>query len=505
MALATPDAEGTTAGTLSDRDLAALGSRLAVPTYDRSRLTPGIVHFGVGGFHRAHQAVYLDDLAEAGVSMEWGVVGVSLRRPDVKEALLPQDCLYTLVERGPGGDAARVIGCLVDVLCAPHEPAAVLRALSSEETRVVTLTITGDGYHVDPETYEPVEHPDLAADLANPRRPSTAVGYLVEGLRRRRQAGLPPFTVLSCDNLPDNGATTRRAVLAFAERRDPALAAWIDREGAFPSCVVDRITPECSEATRRHVADAFGVEDRAPVVAEPFSQWIIEDDFACGRPPLEAVGARFVADAEPYERMKKRLLNGSHSALGYLGYLLGHRETAQAMADPLVRRYVERLMRDEIAPLVPPVPGIDLADYRRGLVERFSNPRIGDDLSRLCGRGSTKVPAYLLPSIAEARRLGRPHELLNLAVASWVRYLRGVDLEGFVIPIRDVRRNELQALAVLGGDDPEPLMAASRIFGWLAEDPLLVQSVRRILEQFSRQGLRETVGAYLAAGAAVAA
>ena len=504
MALAPPDAEGTTAGTLNDRTLPELAGRVAVPSYDRSSLTPAIVHFGVGGFHRAHQAVYLDDLAEAGISTSWGVVGVSLRRPDVKEALLPQDCLYTLVERGATGDTPRVIGSLVDVLCAPEEPGAVLRALARPETRIVTLTITGDGYHVDPESHEPVEHAELAADLANPRRPRTAIGFLVEGLRRRRLAGTAPFTVLSCDNLPGNGATTRRAVLAFAERRDPALAAWIAREGAFPSSVVDRITPETSELTRRFVFDEFGVDDRAPVVAEPFSQWIIEDHFACGRPPLEAVGARFVADVEPYERMKKRLLNGSHSALGYVGYLLGHRETATAMADPLVRSYIQRLMRDEIAPLVPPVPGIDLDEYRRGLVERFSNSRIGDDLSRLCGRGSTKVPAYLLPSIAEARRLGRPHELLNLALSAWVRYLRGTDLEGFVIPIKDARRHELQALAVRGGDDPGPLIADSQVFGWLAQDPLLVQAVGRILEQSARVGLRATVEAYVSAGVAAA-
>jgi fructuronate reductase/mannitol 2-dehydrogenase len=500
MALTAPDAEGTSAGSLAERMLPELSGRLSVPTYDRAGLTPAIVHFGVGGFHRAHQAVYLDDLAERGISTDWGVVGISLRRRDIKEALDPQDRLFTVVERGAEGDEARVIGCLTRVLYAPESPAAVLHALTRPETRLVTLTITGDGYHIDPETLEPLDHEELVADLAAPRRPRTAIGYLVEALQRRRLADRDPFTVLSCDNLPANGATTRRAVLSFAERRDPALAAWIAREVAFPSCVVDRITPECSDATRELVTDAFGILDQAAVVAEPFSQWIIEDDFPGGRPPLDAVGARFVEDVEPYERMKKRLLNGSHSALGYVGYLLGYRQTDEAMGDPLVRAYIERLMRDEVGPLVPPVPGIDLREYRDGLLERFSNPRIGDDLSRLCGRGSTKVPAYLLPSIAEARRLGRPHELLNIAVAAWVRYLRGIDLEGFVIPIRDARRDELHALAVQGGDDPAPVMAASRVFGWLAQDPLLVGAIRRILEQFADRGLRGTLEAYVAAG-----
>jgi mannitol 2-dehydrogenase len=234
-------------------------------------------------------------------------------------------------------------------------------------------------------------------------------------------------------------------------------------------------------------------------VTEPFSQWIIEDRFSHGRPPLEDVGVQFVEDVEPYELMKKRLLNGSHSALGYVGYLLGHRESAAAMADPTVHRYIARLMRDEIAPLLPEVPGIDLADYRATLLERFSNPKVGDQLSRLCGRGSTKVPAYLLPSIVEARTQGRPHELLTLAVAAWVRYLRGVDLDGREIPIKDARLDELQPLAVEGGDDPEPLMAETELFGWLADDPMLVRSVGRALQRLERDGLRPTVQAYIEA------
>lgn len=507
MALALPVVEDHPAGPLARRPRAVLPAPAALPgpDYDRAGLIPSVVHIGVGGFHRAHQAVYLDDLADRGISADWGVVGVSLRRSELRDALRQQDWRFTVVERSAAGDSARVVGCLTDLLFAPEEPARVLSVLSSADTRLVTLTITGGGYHVDPETGELVVDDEIAADLANPRRPQTAIGYLVAGLERRRQAGLPPFTVLSCDNIPANGKTTRRAVLAFAERRNPRLADWIAREGAFPSCVVDRITPEATAGDRGFVFRRFGIEDRAPVIAEPFRQWIIEDDFCNGRPPLEAVGAQFVGDAEPYERMKKRMLNGSHSALGYLGYLLGHRDTAGAMADPLVRRYVDRLMEREIAPLLPTVPGVDLDEYRATLLARFSNPRIGDQLARLCGRGSTKVPAYLLPSVAEARREGRPHELLNLAVAAWVRYLRGVDLEGMAIPINDARRDELQPLAVLGGDDPAPLMADSRLFGWLAEDPLLVASVGRIMDALTREGLRATVGAYVEASDRAAA
>jgi len=480
---------------LTNATLGDHADRISVPSYDRAALTPAIVHIGVGGFHRAHQAVYLDQLAERGITTDWGVIGVALRRPDMKDALDPQDGLFTVVERGEEDDA-RVVGSIVAMLHAPRQPEAVLDALTDPRTRIVTLTITGNGYHVDTETGELEDDDDVRADLAEPARPTTALGYLTEALQRRRDAGTPPFTVLSCDNVPDNGTTACRAVLAFAQRRDADLAGWIEREVAFPSTMVDRITPETSDEAHDLVG-GFGVEDRWPVVTEPFSQWIVEDRFCNGRPPLEEVGVQFVDDVEPYERMKKRLLNGSHSALGYVGYLLGHRDTAGAMADPLVRRYLERLMGAEIAPLLPPVPGIDLGEYRETLLERFSNDKVGDQLARLCGRGSTKVPAYLLPSIVEARQQGRPHELLTLAVAAWVRYLSGVDLEGREIAIKDARLDELQPLAVEGGTDPEPLMAESRVFGWLADDPMLVRSVARVLEAVDRDGLEATVESYL--------
>jgi mannitol 2-dehydrogenase len=480
---------------LRNDTLAGHAERLRVPAYDRTALIPGIVHLGVGGFHRAHQAVYLDDLAHGGAT-EWGVLGVSLRRRDMKDALDPQDGLFTVVQRGPNAAEARVVGSLVGILFAPDEPDAVLEAMAHVRTRIVTLTITGGGYHLDAQTGELVEDAEIQADLATPERPRTAIGYLTEALARRRRAGIAPFTVLSCDNVPDNGPATRSAVMALASRRDPALADWIGREVAFPSSVVDRITPDASDGIDE-LLGAFGIADRAAVVTEPFTQWIVEDRFCNGRPPLEQVGVRFVDAVEPYEKTKKRMLNGGHSALGYVGYLLGHRDTAGAMTDPLVRAYLERLMTDEIAPLLPHAPGIDLDAYRETLLDRFANPHVGDRLSRLCGRGSTKVPAYLLPSIVAARRRGRPHELLNLAVAAWVRYLRGVDLDGNEIPVKDARFDELQPLAVAGGDDPEALMAESRVFGWLADDPMLVRSVARLLESFARTGLRSTVEAYL--------
>jgi mannitol 2-dehydrogenase len=482
---------------LSNATLSRLGAHVHVPSYDRATITPAIVHIGVGGFHRAHQAVYLDELAERGISTDWGVVGVALRRRAMKDALEPQDGLFTVVERGYEQDVARVVGSIAAVLFAPEEPDAVLDALSDPRTRIVTLTITGNGYHLDAETGRLADDEDIRADLANPTRPRTAVGYLVQALDRRRRAGTPAFTVLSCDNVPDNGTAACAAVVGFAQARDPDLAAWIEAEVTFPSTMVDRITPETGADAYELVGRSFGLDDRWPVVTESFSQWIVEDRFCNGRPPLEEVGVQFVDDVEPYERMKKRLLNAGHSALGYVGYLLGHRDTAGAMTDPLMRAYIERLMEVEIAPLLPPVPGVDLDEYRATLLMRFSNEKVGDQLERLCARGSTKVPAYLLPSLVEARQQGRPHELLSLAVAAWVRYLRGVDLDGREISINDTRLDELQPMAIEGGDDPAPFMANSRVFGRLADDPMLVRSVARILTALDREGLRDTVETYL--------
>jgi fructuronate reductase/mannitol 2-dehydrogenase len=385
---------------LSDATLPLHAGRVAVPAYDRTALVPSVVHMSVGSFHRSHQAVYFDELAQRGISRDWGLVGVGLFRRDLREALPPQDGLYTVVTRGAGGDTARVVGAMVRYLYAPERRHAVVAALADERTRLVTLTVTGPGY-----------------------RPGRALDLLVEALDRRRHTGLPPFTVLSCDNLPDNGALARQAVVACAARRDPRLARWIEQRGAFPSSMVDRITPQTTAADRTMVARRFGVVDRAPVITEPFSQWVIEDDFCAGRPPLDRVGAQFVDDVRPYALIKTRLLNGSHCALGPLGTLAGHRTTAEAIADPVFRAFVERMMRDEVAPLLPAPLGHQPAAYRAELMTRLANPRLTDPLSRLCRNGAAKVAVHLLPSVAEARAAGRPHPLLTLAVAGALRHL----------------------------------------------------------------------------------
>lgn len=488
---------------LSEKTLLMHSSRVPGPTYNRASLDPGVVHIGVGGFHRAHQAVYLDEVAERGLSVEWGVVGVGLRSRGMTAALTAQDGLFTVVERDGTGEQARIIGALSRCLFAPDRPDEVLDALTDPHTRLVTLTVTGAGYPVDDAGEFDPSDPDVRADLANPHSPSTVFGYLTEALDRRRQAGLRPFTVLSCDNVPNNGAFTRTAVLSFARSHSHGLASWIAENVTFPSSMVDRITPSTSNIDRGTVARTFGVADRWPVVTEPYRQWVVEDDFCNGRPPLEEVGVEIVGDVTPYKLVKSRLLNGSHSALGYLGHLAGHRRTDTAMSDRLLRRYVQRLMADEVAPLLPTVPGLDLAAYQRTLLDRFANPTVGDPLARLCQRGSTKVPAYLLPSLREALAQGRPAELLTLAVAGWFRYLRAVDLDGAPITVEDARSDRMQALARAGRDDPRPLLEMREVFGDLGDARWFVTTLQRMLGSIDRHGLRSTLHAFLTPGVVI--
>jgi mannitol-1-phosphate/altronate dehydrogenase len=471
---------------LADATLGAYDERLRIPGYDRSALTPSVIHIGIGGFHRSHQAVYLDDLAEHGVSMDWGVVGVGMRRRHIKDALGSQDCLYTVVERGEGHDRARVVGSLRGCLFVPDERAAVRAALADPRTRVVTITVTGTPYE-----------DGGAAD--------SPFALICDALDVRRRSGTAPFTVLSCDNVPANGTAARTATLAAARGRDQVLAGWIGRNVAFPSSVVDRITPEADDGARRLVAESYGVGDRAPVIAEPYRQWVIEDSFCNERPPLEEVGVRFVRDVGPYELAKKRLLNGGHSALGYVGRLLGHTTTDEAMADPVVTLYLRRMLAREVQPLLPEVPGVSLREYRETLLARFGNAKLADPLARLAGRGSTKMPAYLLPSLEDARRRGLPHELLSLAVAAWLLHLRGRGPRGEELEVRDARLAELRPLVLAGGHDPGPVMAMKDIFGQLGRDPAVVASVGAALRALDRDGAAATVRAYTAGQAAEAA
>lgn len=486
---------------LSETTLHRLAPDIVVPTYDRARLHPSIVHLGVGGFHRAHQAVYLDTLAEQGISMDWGLTGVGLLPHDkrMEQSLLPQQCLYTVVERGADAESARVIGSIAGYLFAPEHRERVLQVLAAPETRIVSLTITEGGYGYNQVTgeFDPAT-PGVREDLATPTSPSTVFGYICEGLNRRRAAGLPPFSVLSCDNLQGNGTLARTVFTAFARLRDGALADWIEATVAFPNCMVDRITPQTTDDDRAMVAQRFGVADAWPVMTEPFTQWIVEDTFCNRRPPLEQVGVQFVPDVHPYEAMKLRLLNASHQALAYLGYLCGYRLVHEVMGDPLFQTFIARMMDEEVTPLLAPVPGVDLTEYKHTLIERFANPKIRDQVLRLCQDASARMPKFLLPSIVEARAIGQPNRLLTLAVAGWFRFLSGVDEEGTPIPIDDQLVGTLQPLALQGREDPRPLLSVRSLFGELGEQPAFVDALSEALRLLHAEGARATLARYLA-------
>ncbi len=471
---------------LGDDTLGHHAARVAVPTYDRSALTPAVVHISVGSFHRSHQAVYFDELAQRGITTDWGLTGVGLHRPEMREVLTAQDALYTVVSRSSACDEARVVGVIGGYLFAPEDGSAVLDVLTDPRTRLATLTITGPAYSVDPAT-----------------SPTSAIGQLVEALDRRRRAGAEPFTVLSCDNIPGNGEIARNALVSFAALRDPRLAAWIEGSVAFPSSMVDRITPKTTVADREFVEQEFGVADRWPVITEPFSQWVIEDSFCNGRPPLDEVGAQFVDDVRPYALLKTRLLNASHCALGHLGSLAEHRRTDEAVEDPVFGAYAARLM-DEVSPLLPRVPGVDLPAYKRTVLERLANPMIGDDLSRLRRNASSKIPTHVLSSISEARRLGLQHGLLTLAVAGWCQHLRGVGEVGASLA-DDPLAGLLQPLATEGGTDPRPLLGVRSVFGDLGEDADFAVQLEQALVDIDRHGARDAVAAGLAGGRTLAA
>jgi mannitol 2-dehydrogenase len=471
------------------------GTDLAVPTYDRSRLTTGIVHLGVGGFHRAHQAMYLDRLMAEGKALDWAVCGVGVLPGDarMRDALAAQDGLYTMVLKHPDGRLeARVIGSITEYLLAPDDPEAVLEKMASPEVRIVSLTVTEGGYNIHHVTGEfDLGDPAVAADLADGAVPATTFGLVTEALRRRRDRGVPPFTVMSCDNIQGNGEVARRAFTTFARAKDAGLARWIEDEVAFPSSMVDRITPVTTDADRAMVATRFGIDDAWPVVAEPFEQWVLEDSFPTGRPPFEDAGVQVVADVEPYELMKLRLLNAGH--LCYVGYLAGHRYAHEVAGQEVFARFLLGYMDAEATPTLEPVPGIDLDLYKRTLIERFANPHVADTLARLCAESSDRIPKWLLPVVRHHLATGGPIEHAALVVASWARYDEGVDEAGEPIEIVDRLADRLHRAALAQRTDPLAFLRDREVFGDLVDDQRFTAAYTAALESLHTNGARRTV------------
>ncbi|WP_395598651.1 mannitol dehydrogenase family protein [Pseudomonas sp. A1437] len=454
---------------LNKQNLNRLAAEVQLPAYSLSDTRQGIAHIGVGGFHRAHQAYYTDALMNTGEALDWAICGVGLRAEDrrARDDLKEQDYLFTLFELGDSDDTeVRVIGAIRDMLLAEDGAQALIDKLADPQIRIVSLTITEGGYCIDDSNGEFMAHlPQIQHDLAHPGAPTTVFGFLCAALEKRRGAGTPAFTIMSCDNLPHNGAVTRKALLAFATLRNTGLRDWIEQNVSFPNAMVDRITPMTSTAHRLQLADKHAVDDTWPVVCEPFVQWVLEDKFVNGRPAWEKVGVQFTDDVSPYEEMKIKLLNGSHLALTYLGFLKGYRFVHETMNDPLFVRYMRAYMDLDVTPQLAPVPGINLDDYKDTLVARFSNQAIADQLERVCSDGSSKFPKFTVPTINRLIADGRETRRAALVVAAWALYLKGVDENGDTYSIPDPRAVFCQALVAEDASMTERLLAVEEIFG----------------------------------------
>ncbi|MDR3375626.1 MAG: mannitol dehydrogenase family protein [Ancalomicrobiaceae bacterium] len=488
---------------LSTATLSRLPAAVGRPTYDRAKVTPGIVHLGIGAFCRAHLGVFTDEVlakaAKDGSALDWGIVGVDLLAPDMRAALKPQDCLYTLMRRIDGVDRLQVIGSFLDVVTTVEGDDEVLSLMVSPKIRIVTLTVTEKGYCQDAATGRLDEsHPGIRADLANPRRPKTAPGLIVEALRLRRAAGVAPFTVLSCDNLAQNGKTARRIVTRFADLVDADLGRFVEREVSFPCTMVDRITPATKDPDKAAVTAGLGLVDAWPVVTEPFRQWVIEDRFPLGRPAWEKAGAILVDDVHPFETMKLRCLNGAHSTLAYLSVLLGVETVAGAMADADIPRVLRRLWDEDIIATVPPVPGTDVTAYTHELEKRFVNPEIRHLTIQISSDGSQKLGPRLLEAAGEIfARGGRP-KIVPLAVAAWMRFLLGTDGSGRNWTVADPMAERLTGLARANAGSPEAfvdaLLAVHEIFpAELAGNARFRSDVVGFVARIAADGVRKTL------------
>jgi mannitol 2-dehydrogenase len=480
-------------------NISKLGTKVAVPKYARSALSPGIVHIGVGNFHRAHLAVYLDDLFNMGLNQDWAITGAGVMPSDeaMRQKLASQDFLTTVVEQEATVSKARVTGSMIDFI-SPGDRARLVETLANRETRIVSLTVTEGGYMIDPATgkFDP-KHPALQRDAQNPEDPTTAFGLILRGLKLRRERGLQPYTVMSCDNLPHNGVVTRNAVTGLAELMDPEFAAWVKSSVAFPNGMVDRITPATSDRERKVCAEEFGVEDQWPVFCEEFKQWVVEDNFPLGRPAWEKVGAQFVKDVTPWEYMKIRILNGGHAVIAYIGGLMDIHFVHEAMETPLIRDYLKKVTDDEIRPTVLPVPGTDLQDYQKLIERRFANPKIGDTIRRLCLDGSNRQPKFIVPPIADRLKDGKPIFGLALESALWCRYCFGITDSGKVIEANDPNWNALQAQARLAKTNPQAWLDMAEIYGEVGKHPVMQRLFAGYLEAIWKNGAEATVKTYL--------
>lgn len=481
---------------LEPSKLSAIPAGVSTPRYDRESVTAGIAHFGVGGFHRSHEALVIDKLLHDKANSSWGIIGIGVREADkpMQEALEAQGYLYSLTEKDMSSTETRVIGSIIGYQYAPDNPQAVIELLSDTQIKIVSLTITEGGYNFNQVTGEfDWSNPEVLADLENPEMPKTVFGFIVHSLARRKSASKKPFTVMSCDNIQGNGDLAKKMIVSFAERVDSELAGWIRQNVAFPNSMVDRITPVTTDKDREYAAKVLGVNDRWPVAAEPFFQWVLEDSFVDGRPPFEDAGVQIVSDVEPYELMKLRLLNASHQALAYFGYLMGYRYVHDAVGDPLIQTLLRRYMNEEARPTLAEVPGVDLDAYCDKLIERFLNEKVADTVPRLCAESSDRIPKWLVQVIRERLESGVVPKLSIAVVASWARYAEAADEQGEPIEVVDNLASELVPLAKSQRDDVLAFVKNEKLFGDLAENPDFAETYENSLRSFWDKGSKATL------------
>lgn len=490
--------EPTAALALNLENLSQLPAQVARPQYSRNDLSAGILHFGPGNFHKAHQAVYLDMLMNDGTDHDWSIIGASVMPGDatLRELMLKQDLLSTVVTQSATVSEAQVIGPMIDYLPV-GDGEAILSTMSDPAIRIVSLTVTEGGYFVNAATGKFDQgHPAIQADVVGYDNPQTVFGLIVKGLEQRRAAGKVPFTVMSCDNLPHNGNAARDAVVGFAELIDASLAQWISENSSFPNGMVDRITPATGEFERDRVQSLFGVNDQAPVFCEDYLQWVLEDNFVAGRPSFEQAGVQIVDDVAPYEMMKIRILNGGHAVLAYPAALLGIEFAHEALQDSRIREFLKAVEYREIIPVVPPVPGVNLNDYCESVLNRFANPAIADTISRLCFDGSNRQPKFIVPTLAD--RLGSDEDIAGLALASafWCRYCEGTDEAGHVIAPNDPSWDKLQAKAAESLQDPNAWIGMRDVYGALGDDPRFQKSFATAIEGVRSKGVAQMLSQY---------
>ena len=485
---------------LSLANLPIIAKTLQVPKYRRSDLKPGILHFGVGNFHRAHLAVYLDDLFNKSLNHDWALIGTGVMAFDdkVRAILAAQDYLTTVVEQDNEMSSAHITAAMIDFI-SPNDKNAILAKLVDPAIRIVSMTITEGGYFIDPATqkFDP-SHPAIAKDGANPSDPATVFGYIVAGLKARKDIGMMPFTVMSCDNVPHNGVVTANAVIGLARLSDNVLAEWIERNVAFPNAMVDRITPATGDRERKITAEQFGVDDAWPVFCEEFKQWVVEDNFPLGRPQWEEVGVQFVKDVTPWEHMKIRILNGGHAVIAYISGLMDIHFVHDAMQNPLIKAYLKKVTDDEIRPTVDTVPGTDLAEYQKLIERRFSNRKIADTIRRLCLDGSNRQPKFIVPPIADLLKAGKSINGLAMESALWCRYCFGTTDSGKMIEPNDPNWDVLQAKAKRAKDDPQVWLDMSDIYGDVGRHPEMKKWFAHYLNAVWENGAESVVRSYLA-------